>query len=113
MQELRCREEDLNRAQLQQRLHEEQLRQKEQELQAREIDLLERELHLMITQQTPTPNKRKGVYYVRVRRWLFYKNLCVHLRHVFVVLNNKKENVSREIQEIKVKTSQERTRIQY
>ncbi|KAK5643062.1 hypothetical protein RI129_006907 [Pyrocoelia pectoralis] len=60
--ELRCREEDLNRAQLQQRLHEEQLRQKEQELQAREIDLLERELHFMIKQQTPTPNKRKGKF---------------------------------------------------
>lgn len=50
----------MNRAQLQQRMHEEQLRQKEQELQAREIDLLERELHFMIKQQTPTPNKRKG-----------------------------------------------------
>ncbi|XP_018333531.1 mitogen-activated protein kinase kinase kinase 11 [Agrilus planipennis] len=60
--ELRCREEDLNRAQLQQRMHEEQLRQKEQELQAREIDLLERELHFMIKQQTPTPIKRKGKF---------------------------------------------------
>jgi mitogen-activated protein kinase kinase kinase 9 len=58
--ELRCREEDLNRAQMKQRMHEEQLRQKEQELQAREIDLLERELHFMIKQQTPTPIKRKG-----------------------------------------------------
>jgi mitogen-activated protein kinase kinase kinase 9 len=57
---LRCREEDLNRAQMKQRMHEEQLRQKEQELQAREIDLLERELHFMIKQQTPTPIKRKG-----------------------------------------------------
>ncbi|KAG5890005.1 hypothetical protein JTB14_032628 [Gonioctena quinquepunctata] len=62
--ELRCREEDLNRAQLQQRMHEEQLRQREQELHAREIDLLERELHLMITQQTPTPIKRKGKFKV-------------------------------------------------
>ncbi|CAG9860928.1 unnamed protein product [Phyllotreta striolata] len=61
-EELRCREEDLNRAQLQQRLHEEQLRQKEQELHAREIDLLERELHFMIKQQTPTPIKRKGKF---------------------------------------------------
>lgn len=60
--ELRCREEDLNRAQLQQRMHEEQLRQKEQELHAREIDLLERELHFMIKQQTPTPIKRKGKF---------------------------------------------------
>ncbi|XP_008192286.2 mitogen-activated protein kinase kinase kinase 11 isoform X2 [Tribolium castaneum] len=60
--ELRCREEDLNRAQMKQRMHEEQLRQKEQELQAREIDLLERELHFMIKQQTPTPIKRKGKF---------------------------------------------------
>lgn len=59
-QELRCREEDLNRAQLQQRIHEKQLRLKEQELHAREIDLLGRELDFMIKQQTPTPNKRKG-----------------------------------------------------
>lgn len=63
---MRCREEDLNRAQLQQRMHEEQLRQKEQELHAREIDLLERELHFMISQQTPTPNKRKGNFNVHV-----------------------------------------------
>ncbi|KAJ8945757.1 hypothetical protein NQ314_009066 [Rhamnusium bicolor] len=61
-EELRCREEDLNKAQLQQRMHEEQLRQKEQELHAREIDLLERELHFMIKQQTPTPIKRKGKF---------------------------------------------------
>ncbi|XP_072385894.1 mitogen-activated protein kinase kinase kinase 9 isoform X2 [Diabrotica undecimpunctata] len=60
--ELRCREENLNRAQLQQRMHEEQLKQKEQELHAREIDLLERELFFMITQQTPTPIKRKGKF---------------------------------------------------
>ncbi|CAG9819837.1 unnamed protein product [Phaedon cochleariae] len=60
--ELRCREEDLNRAQLQQRRHEEQLRQKEQWLDAREMELIERELHLMIKQQTPTPIKRKGKF---------------------------------------------------
>lgn len=58
---MRCREEDLNRAQHLQKMHEEQLRQKEQELHAREIDLLERELHFIIRQQqTPTPIKRKG-----------------------------------------------------
>ncbi|KAJ8944353.1 hypothetical protein NQ318_011485 [Aromia moschata] len=61
-EELRCREEDLNRAQLQQRMHEEQLRQKEQELHAREIDLLERELDFMIKQRAPTPIKRKGKF---------------------------------------------------
>lgn len=60
-QELRSREEDLNRAQMKQRLHEEQLRQKEQELHAREMHILERELKIMITQQqAPTPKKRKG-----------------------------------------------------
>lgn len=58
---MRCREENLNRAQLQQRQHEELLRQREQELAAREIDLLERELHFMIKQNTPTPNTRKGI----------------------------------------------------
>lgn len=63
MQELRCREEELTKAQLQQKLLEENLRQREQELAAREIDLLERELHIMIIQQqTPTPKKRKGKF---------------------------------------------------
>lgn len=62
-QELRCREEELTRAQLHQRIVEENLRQREQELAAREIDLLERELHIMfIQQQTPKPNKRKGKF---------------------------------------------------
>ncbi|XP_067011657.1 mitogen-activated protein kinase kinase kinase 11 [Anabrus simplex] len=63
--ELRCREEELTKAQLQQKLVEENLRQREQELEAREIDLLERELHIMIIQQqsaTPTPKKRKGKF---------------------------------------------------
>ncbi|KAG8233447.1 hypothetical protein J437_LFUL010558 [Ladona fulva] len=62
--ELRCREEELTKAQLQQKMVEEHLRQREQELAAREIDLLERELHIMIIQQasTPTPKKRKGKF---------------------------------------------------
>lgn len=62
--ELRCREEELTKAQVQQRQHEENLRQREQELAAREIDLLERELTVMIIQQqnTPTPNKRRGKF---------------------------------------------------
>lgn len=64
LQELQCREEELSKAQLQQKIVEEHLRQREQELEAREIDLLERELHMMIAQQqsTPTPNKRKGKF---------------------------------------------------
>lgn len=59
---MRCREEVLNRAQLKQRIVEEQLRKREEELAAREIELLERELHMMIYQNTPTPNKRKGKF---------------------------------------------------
>lgn len=78
LQELRCREEDLNRAQLQQRMHEEQLRQKEQELHAREIDLLERELDFMIKQQTPTPLKRKGKI-CRIKVW---HTLCISLLYL-------------------------------
>ncbi|XP_076252748.1 mitogen-activated protein kinase kinase kinase 10-like isoform X1 [Rhynchophorus ferrugineus] len=61
--ELRSREEDLNKAQLKQRMHEEQLKQKEQELHAREMDILKRELNfIMIQQRTPTPIKRKGKF---------------------------------------------------
>lgn len=62
--ELRCREEELTKAQVQQRQHEENLRQREQELAAREIAILERELTVMIIQQqnTPTPNKRRGKF---------------------------------------------------
>lgn len=43
-----------------QKMQEEQLRMKEKELHDREFDLLRRELNFIITQQTPTPNKRKG-----------------------------------------------------
>lgn len=65
-QELRCREEELTRAQLQQRLLEQNLAQKERELEMREIDLAARELHILIFAsnmshtQPPQPNKRKG-----------------------------------------------------
>lgn len=66
--ELRCREEELTRAQLQQRLVEQNLAQKERELKAREIDLMEREFHILIVannmsqNQPPQPNKRKGKF---------------------------------------------------
>ncbi|KAJ2951708.1 hypothetical protein O0L34_g13870 [Tuta absoluta] len=66
--ELRCREEELTRAQLQQRLHEQNLAQKERELEMREIDLATRELHILIFAsnmshtQPPQPNKRKGKF---------------------------------------------------
>lgn len=61
---MRCREEELSKAQVQQKQQEENLRQREQELAAREIDLLERELTVMIIQQqtVPTPNMRKGKF---------------------------------------------------
>ncbi|XP_072948010.1 mitogen-activated protein kinase kinase kinase 11 isoform X2 [Epargyreus clarus] len=66
--ELRCREEELTRAQLQQRLLEQNLAQKERELEMREIDLAARELHILIFAsnmshtQPPQPNKRKGKF---------------------------------------------------
>ncbi|XP_041981347.1 mitogen-activated protein kinase kinase kinase isoform X2 [Aricia agestis] len=66
--ELRCREEELTRAQLQQRLVEQNLAQKERELEMREIDLAARELHILIFAsnmshtQPPQPNKRKGKF---------------------------------------------------
>ncbi|CAG5043419.1 unnamed protein product [Parnassius apollo] len=66
--ELRCREEELTRAQLQQRLVEQNLAQKERELEMREIDLAARELHILIFasnmshSQPPQPNKRKGKF---------------------------------------------------
>ncbi|KAM3958790.1 mitogen-activated protein kinase kinase kinase slipper isoform 2-T2 [Aphomia sociella] len=65
--ELRWREEELTKAQLQQRLMEQNLAQKERELQMREFDLVARELHILIfasnmTHQPPQPNKRKGKF---------------------------------------------------
>lgn len=63
--ELRCREEELTRAQLQQRLVEQNLAQRERELEMREFDLVARELHILIIasnmphNQPPQPNKRK------------------------------------------------------
>ncbi|GAB0092989.1 Mitogen-activated protein kinase kinase kinase [Sergentomyia squamirostris] len=60
--ELRCKEEELTRVQLQQRIQEENLQKREQELQARELELLEREINVMISQNTPTPKKRRGKF---------------------------------------------------
>ena len=64
-QVLRSREEELNRAAVEQRIQEEYLRKREQELAEREIELVERELNIMILQQMmnkPTLNKRKGKF---------------------------------------------------
>lgn len=83
---MRCREEDLNRAQHLQKMHEEQLRQKEQELHAREIDLLERELHFMIKQQTPTPIKRKGKNISFTSQFFFCKDSSIVYPTLVVLL---------------------------
>lgn len=62
LQELRCKEDELKQKQVQQRQLEEILEKRAQELDAREMDLLSRELKVMITQSTPTPNKRRGKF---------------------------------------------------
>ncbi|XP_052902780.1 mitogen-activated protein kinase kinase kinase 11 [Anopheles moucheti] len=61
-EELRSKEEELTRVQQEQRCKEENLAKREQELHAREIELLGRELKILITQNTPTPKKRKGKF---------------------------------------------------
>lgn len=61
-QELRCKEDELKEQQQHQRQQEESLKKREKELDAREMELLGRELNIMITQNTPTPKKRKGKF---------------------------------------------------
>lgn len=65
---MRCKEEELTRVQ-------QNLQKREQELNAREIELLGRELNIMITQNTPTPNKRKGKFSKSRLKVIFYKFL--------------------------------------
>uniref|UniRef100_A0A8C5PKS5 mitogen-activated protein kinase kinase kinase n=1 Tax=Leptobrachium leishanense TaxID=445787 RepID=A0A8C5PKS5_9ANUR len=63
--ELRSWEEELSRAALEQKNHEELLRRREQELAEREIDILERELNIIIhqlCQEKPKVKKRKGKF---------------------------------------------------
>lgn len=62
---MRCREEELSRAQLQQQIAEKHLKQRERDLEAREMELLKWELNIIMQQQQaspaiPTPNKRRG-----------------------------------------------------
>jgi mitogen-activated protein kinase kinase kinase 9 len=59
---LRCREEELTRARLEQRLIAQHLHQKEKELEAKEMELVQRELHMMLQQQIPTPKRRLGKF---------------------------------------------------
>lgn len=59
---MRCREEELTKAQLEQKAVEQKLQQREAELARRENDLLLRELSIIISQQTPKPEKRRGVF---------------------------------------------------
>lgn len=64
-QELRSREEELTRATLQQKSHEELLKRREQQLAEREINVLERELNILIFQlnkDKPNVKKRKGKF---------------------------------------------------
>ncbi|KAJ6667248.1 hypothetical protein lerEdw1_017226 [Lerista edwardsae] len=63
--ELRTWEEELTRAAVQQKNHEELLRRREQELAEREIDILERELNIIIhqlCQEKPLVKKRMGKF---------------------------------------------------
>lgn len=65
LQELRSREEELMRAALQQKSHEEVLKRREQQLAEREINVLERELNILIFQlnkDKPNVKKRKGKF---------------------------------------------------
>lgn len=66
-QELRCREEELKRAALEQKSHEEFLRLREEQLAQWEQDVFERELSLLIlhlnqNQEKPNVKKRKGTF---------------------------------------------------
>lgn len=61
-QELRCKEEELTRMQLQQKQYEEDLQKREQELRDRELDVLGREINIIMTQTAPTPFKRRGKF---------------------------------------------------
>lgn len=65
LQELRTWEEELTRAAVEQKNHEELLRRREQELAEREIDILERELNIIIhqlCQEKPRVKKRMGKF---------------------------------------------------
>lgn len=57
--ELRNKEEELSRIQLQQKLQQESLIKMAQELKDRELDVLSRELNIIMTHNAPTPSKRK------------------------------------------------------
>lgn len=60
---MRCREEELTKAQENQQIIALQLKQREEELMRREFELVERELDIMMRQhQTPMPNKRRGKF---------------------------------------------------
>lgn len=63
LQELHVREDELNRALVQQKAQEEALHRRERDLLIRELELVEREIHVVITQQTNNkPEKRKGKF---------------------------------------------------
>ena len=63
-QELRCREEEVSKAELQIQFEAQHLKEREQQLQIREVELLKREISILMFQQqsTPTPKTRKGKF---------------------------------------------------
>ena len=60
LQELRSREDELNRAALQQKIQEDFLRQREERLAEKEIELIEREMNILMQQQTKPPLKKRN-----------------------------------------------------
>lgn len=65
LQELRCKEDELNQKQMQQLEFEERLMKIKEELDAKALELLEKELQQkmqLLTQNTPTPKKRRGKF---------------------------------------------------
>ncbi|XP_055612330.1 mitogen-activated protein kinase kinase kinase 11-like isoform X2 [Uranotaenia lowii] len=98
--ELRSKEEELGRVQREQRCKEEDLAKREQELDAREIELLGRELNIIITQNTPTPKKRKGKFSKSKLRFLKREpgqiSLPLDFRHTITVQHTPIRDESRQ-----------------
>jgi len=84
MQELKAREEDLNRAIINQQEHEQSLRRREQELLVREFELVEREIQLLMLQQAATRSKpplRKRTGPVRRKLLDKYRKSAQYISH--------------------------------
>lgn len=84
LQQLRSKEQEINRKERIQQELADNLARKEQELKHREMELLGRELNMMITQNTPTPKKRRGKFSkarLKVRCPFFYLSINSLQRH--------------------------------